>query len=131
LRRYRKHPHIELSPDAGRDALARALARARIGIHPFRGEHFGIGVAEMLCAGVLPVVHNSGGVCELVENPALRFDDFDDLVAKTAGIMTLTEEARAALLRNATGSAALGKALDFDRQLDRLLGRLLATENAA
>jgi glycosyltransferase involved in cell wall biosynthesis len=61
LRRYRSHPHIELSPDAGRDALARALARARIGIHPFRGEHFGIGVAEMLCAGVLPVVHNSGG----------------------------------------------------------------------
>jgi glycosyltransferase involved in cell wall biosynthesis len=29
LRRYRNHPHIDLSPDAGRDALARALARAR------------------------------------------------------------------------------------------------------
>jgi hypothetical protein len=66
-----------------------------------------------------------------VENPALRFDDFDDLVAKTAGIMTLTDTARAAMLRNATGSAALGKSLDFDQQLDRLLDRVLTRERAA
>jgi alpha-1,2-mannosyltransferase len=37
------------------------LAKASIGLHTMWNEHFGIGVVEMMAAGLLVVAHNSGG----------------------------------------------------------------------
>ena len=37
------------------------LARASVGVHTMWNEHFGIGVVEMMAAGMVVVAHNSGG----------------------------------------------------------------------
>jgi len=37
------------------------LGRASVGMHTMWCEHFGIGVVEMMAAGVLTIAHNSGG----------------------------------------------------------------------
>jgi len=41
--------------------LKRYLARGSIGLHTMWNEHFGIGVVEMMAAGLVTVAHNSGG----------------------------------------------------------------------
>ena len=52
--------------------LRALLARAAVGLHCMWNEHFGIGVVEMMAAGVPPIAHDSGG-------PAL------DIVGRRAG----------------------------------------------
>jgi alpha-1,2-mannosyltransferase len=41
--------------------LQESMLRASIGIHTMRQEHFGIGIVEMMAAGLIVVAHNSGG----------------------------------------------------------------------
>lgn len=101
--------------------MAEALAKARIGVHMYRGEHFGIAVAEMICAGVLPIVHDSGGVRELVTDPGLRFSDMTDLLQKVMAVMRCEDAAcaqRSAVLKM---TPALQKALLFPSECDHLL----------
>jgi alpha-1,2-mannosyltransferase len=42
-------------------ALQAAMEQASMGIHTMRQEHFGIGIVEMMAAGLLTMAHNSGG----------------------------------------------------------------------
>jgi alpha-1,2-mannosyltransferase len=37
------------------------LSQAKVGLHTMWNEHFGIGIVEMMAAGLLTVAHNSGG----------------------------------------------------------------------
>ena len=41
--------------------LQRFLARGTVGLHTMWNEHFGIGVVEMMAAGVVTIAHDSGG----------------------------------------------------------------------
>ena len=41
--------------------LQASMIRASCGIHTMRQEHFGIGIVEMMAAGLLVIAHNSGG----------------------------------------------------------------------
>ncbi|GMI48176.1 hypothetical protein TrCOL_g12621 [Triparma columacea] len=41
--------------------LKRYLAESSVGIHTMWNEHFGIGVVEMMAAGLITIAHNSGG----------------------------------------------------------------------
>ena len=41
--------------------LREALGDATAGLHTMWNEHFGIGVVEMMAAGVITIAHNSGG----------------------------------------------------------------------
>ena len=41
--------------------MLRWLARASVGLSTMVDEHFGINVVEFMAAGVIPVVHASGG----------------------------------------------------------------------
>eukprot|EP00472_Partenskyella_glossopodia_P011773 CAMPEP_0197538620 /NCGR_PEP_ID=MMETSP1318-20131121/60169_1 /TAXON_ID=552666 /ORGANISM="Partenskyella glossopodia, Strain RCC365" /LENGTH=462 /DNA_ID=CAMNT_0043097091 /DNA_START=29 /DNA_END=1417 /DNA_ORIENTATION=- len=43
------------------DQLLGYLARASLGLHTMRDEHFGICVVEFMAAGVIPVAHDSAG----------------------------------------------------------------------
>ena len=126
LRRYKNHPHLNLCPDASIATLTTALARARLGIHPYRAEHFGIAVAEMIGAGVLPLVHDSGGVCELVPDPDLRFHSETDLNVKAATILEASVEACITRIRPLQQTVALKQAQDFDNQLDQILEQVLS-----
>lgn len=63
-----------LSEGLSRADLEAALSRHRYGMHAMVDEHFGIAVAEMVRAGCLVFVPNSGGPAEIVgEEPRLKF----------------------------------------------------------
>lgn len=57
------------------------LRSATYAIHAMRTEAFGISVTEYLKAGLLPVVPDEGGSCEVVDNPALTYRSDDEAAA--------------------------------------------------
>eukprot|EP01095_Lingulamoeba_sp_RSL-Kostka_P006518 TRINITY_DN2050_c0_g1_i1.p1 TRINITY_DN2050_c0_g1~~TRINITY_DN2050_c0_g1_i1.p1 ORF type:complete len:349 (-),score=81.97 TRINITY_DN2050_c0_g1_i1:64-1110(-) len=52
---------FEFAVNVSYDKLKSYLERAHIGLHTMWCEHFGIGVVELLAAGVITIAHNSGG----------------------------------------------------------------------
>jgi glycosyltransferase involved in cell wall biosynthesis len=80
-------PWFRILWDLSREQLAPEMAAHRYGIHTMEGEHFGIAVAEMLRAGVIPFVHDSGGPVEIVGGrEELRFRDAGDAVRKICAV---------------------------------------------
>jgi len=65
--------NVTLIFDAGARAVSDYLGRARVLLHMKEFEHFGIGIAQAIGHGCIPIVHDSGGQVELVTNPLLRF----------------------------------------------------------
>jgi glycosyltransferase involved in cell wall biosynthesis len=82
-------PWFRILTDLSRDELAREVAQHRYGIHTMENEHFGIGVAEMVRAGCIPFVHDSGGPVEIVGGRTeLRFRDAAEGAAAVAAAMS-------------------------------------------
>lgn len=52
---------VTLVTNAGREEVDEWLSLARCGLHTMEWEHFGIAVVEFMAAGLVPIVHNSGG----------------------------------------------------------------------
>ena len=52
---------ISLVVNAGDDEKIRLLSQAKIYLHMMRYEHFGMSIVEAMSAGLVPVVHRSGG----------------------------------------------------------------------
>jgi len=63
-----------------REELTRLVAKHKYGIHGMPNEHFGIAVAEMVRAGCIPFVPNSGGQVEIVNAPRLLYANIDEAV---------------------------------------------------
>ncbi|NER81401.1 MAG: glycosyltransferase [Leptolyngbya sp. SIO1D8] len=76
------------------------VARCRYGIH-YKPEPFGISVAEMLKANMIPFVRSKGGQMEIVgaEHQDILFDDEADAVAKIVKVLS-EEELRQTLLKS-------------------------------
>lgn len=105
--------HVRVTPNANGATRARALAEARFGLHMFRGEHFGIAVAEMILHGVTPLVFDDGGICELVTTPQLRFRDTREAASKLAALCLRPDRADR-MLTDLQRGAALNAAVNFD-----------------
>ena len=50
------------------------LLSGSFAVHARRDEEFGISVAEYIVSGLIVVVPNEGGSCEIINNPALTYD---------------------------------------------------------
>ena len=44
-----------------RDEILKVFARAKVGLHTMKQEHFGIAIVEMMSAGLVTIAHSSGG----------------------------------------------------------------------
>ena len=76
-----------------RERLADLLTTHRYGLHACRLEHFGIAVAEMVAAGCLPLVPNSGGQVEIVnERPELLWETPDEAARKLSALHSDTSK---------------------------------------
>eukprot|EP00533_Pseudo-nitzschia_delicatissima_P002096 CAMPEP_0116105672 /NCGR_PEP_ID=MMETSP0327-20121206/15172_1 /TAXON_ID=44447 /ORGANISM="Pseudo-nitzschia delicatissima, Strain B596" /LENGTH=508 /DNA_ID=CAMNT_0003598123 /DNA_START=120 /DNA_END=1642 /DNA_ORIENTATION=- len=53
--------HVVFNINPPYQELQASMFRASIGIHTMRQEHFGIGIVEMMAAGLLTIAHDSGG----------------------------------------------------------------------
>jgi glycosyltransferase involved in cell wall biosynthesis len=77
-----------LHEDISREELAALAARQRYGMHAFKDEHFGMAVAEMLRAGCIPFVHNSGGPPEIVGHDSrLTYDTAEEAAQKIMHVL--------------------------------------------
>jgi alpha-1,2-mannosyltransferase len=67
---YKLEDHVRIVCNVPNDELVREYyARALIGLHTMRDEHFGIGVVEMMAAGTIVVAHDSAGPREDIVVP--------------------------------------------------------------
>ena len=79
---------VTLHEDISRGELAELAARQRYGMHALKDEHFGMAVAEMLRAGCLPFVHNSGGPPEIVGHDSrLIYESEEDAAQKIMHVL--------------------------------------------
>lgn len=126
VRRIGRHPHVILTLNASEGEKRRALGEASLGLHMYRGEHFGMAVAEMIDAGVVPIVFDDGGVTELVENPFLRFRDIGE-AAKSAGVLLCRPDIRKDMQSELRTGQALRLARSFDLAARSCLTGFLTT----
>lgn len=81
-----------------RTELLALAGRARWGLHGFRGEPFGIAVAELVASGCVVLARRGGGVGEIVAADALLFDDVDEATARLGELYD--DEARCERVRS-------------------------------
>ena len=74
--------YVEFRVNASREELDMLLRTSLLGIHTMWNEHFGIGIVEMMAAGVIVVAHNSGGPRSDIVTPS--GPDQDGFLASTA-----------------------------------------------
>lgn len=65
---------VKLIVNPSREEIVNALKGSKIYLHTMKGEHFGISIIEGMSAGCIPVVPNSGGPTEFVDEE-LRYDE--------------------------------------------------------
>ena len=70
-----------------RNELSSLMGRFKYGINAAADEPFGIALAEMITAGCIVFVPNSGGQTEIVEDPLLIYQNLDDAVDKIAQVL--------------------------------------------
>ncbi|HUI79718.1 MAG TPA: glycosyltransferase [Bryobacteraceae bacterium] len=81
-------PWFRILSNVTRAQLVEEIAHHRYGIHTMEDEHFGIAVAEILRAGAIPFVHNSGGPVEIVGGrPELCFNSVREAAGKIAAVL--------------------------------------------
>lgn len=77
---------IRLLENLPRDELRELLGRSRYGIHTMPNEPFGIAVAEMVRAGCVPFVPDSGGQVEITDHPRLEFHSTQEGAERLLGV---------------------------------------------
>jgi glycosyltransferase involved in cell wall biosynthesis len=123
LRAHAAWVHLEWS--LPREQLFRLLSRHRYGIHAMENEHFGMAVAEMVKAGMIPFVPDSGGQVEIVDEPRLIYADPEDAAAKIAALLGNRELQRSTLQHLTRQSAKFSRAR-FEAELQASVARRLA-----
>jgi len=102
--------------------LQDSMYQASIGIHTMRQEHFGIGIVEMMAAGLLTVAHNSGGPkTDIVEDGITGFlattaDEYANAIHEA-----LQLENPEQMRQKAQQAATRFSDLQFDVTLDKVL----------
>jgi glycosyltransferase involved in cell wall biosynthesis len=74
---------VTLHENISREEMQGLVARQRYGMHAMKDEHFGMAVAEMVLAGCIPFVHNSGGPPEIAGyDSRLIYDSAEEAAEK-------------------------------------------------
>lgn len=100
---------VEVRVGVSRDELRELLAKADIGLHTMRDEHFGIGVVELMQAGPIVVAHRSGGVAtDIVRDGDTGFlaSDMDEFVRGVREVVDMDVRKREGMRRKARASVA-------------------------
>lgn len=83
-----KYEYVKFEGEVSRSRLEELLSSHKFGLHAKDHEHFGIAVAEMVSAGMIPFVPNSGGQVELVNSQeAVLYEDKSEAVEKISSVI--------------------------------------------
>ncbi|MFM6063301.1 MAG: glycosyltransferase [Microcystis panniformis] len=79
---------VQLLENLSYEEYSQVLYRCKYGIH-FKPEPFGISIAEMVKAGIIPFTREGGGPAEIIgqENTDLFFNNLEEAVEKIAHVM--------------------------------------------
>ncbi|PGH00245.1 hypothetical protein AJ79_08258 [Helicocarpus griseus UAMH5409] len=93
--------------DASWPTILAHLRRASIGVNAMWNEHFGIGVVEYQAAGLIPVVHDSGGPRQdiVVDGTGFRATTEEEFAAVFEAALALPVKEKVAMRTRARGSA--------------------------
>lgn len=116
---------VEFNIDPPFSELQDAMKHASIGIHTMREEHFGIGIVEMMAAGLLVVAHDSGGPktdIVTVGNKATGFrattaDEYADAIYMA--LEGMTNDEKEAMREGAQASATRFSDDSFDESMQQ------------
>jgi len=76
--RRSKPDNVTLFTDLSYEELFSLLSRAKVYLHTMIGEHFGISIVEAMAAGCIPIVHNSGGTREAIEDLGYTYNNLEE-----------------------------------------------------
>ena len=112
---------VSLHERLPRADLIRLVSSQRYGIHGMQDEHFGIAVAEMVRAGCVVFVPDSGGKVEIVGgDDRLRYMNVRDAVGKIVRVL-LNPEEQSALVQYLAARKPLFSADQFTRGLREIV----------
>ena len=125
---------IQFSIDPPYSELQQSMQLASMGIHTMRQEHFGIGIVEMMAAGLVTIAHNSGGPqTDIVEQGETGFltttaDDYAEAIHQA---LTMTKDDSETMRRRAQMLATRISDQIFEESLERVLPQLVSSKNDA
>ena len=112
---------VRLHHGIERSRLEEIVGNCRYGLHTMLDEHFGIAVAEMVRAGCIVFVPDSGGQVEIVgDEAALQYGSDDAAVERICGVLENAQE-QARLLQGLAGRRDLFSETAFGSRLRQLV----------
>lgn len=118
--------NLTVVEDPTDDTISRLFESHSVFIFPARWEHFGIVTVEAIRAGLVPLVHDSGGQREIVPIAALRFRDEAELLEKAAELLSMAPAERSDLLEGLQRHVARGSAENYRREMLQVMCRDLS-----
>jgi len=112
--------NVEFKVNLPYPSLLNELSEAQIGLHTMWNEHFGIGIVEMMAAGLLTVAHRSGGPLRdiIIEETGSRngflASSAQEYAAHIAFILGMTDKGREGIRERARSSVNLFSSQKFD-----------------
>lgn len=91
---YKLNDRIKLLVNCPHDLLIENLAKAKVYVHCYENEPFGISIVESMAAGCVPIVHRSGGAYyDIINNDlhGLSFNTTEELAGQIDSIFTNPE----------------------------------------
>jgi glycosyltransferase involved in cell wall biosynthesis len=108
---------VEIVEDPTEDQVAGLMARHLVFVFPARWEHFGIVTVEAIRAGLLPIVHDSGGQREIVPTKELRFSTVREMVAIVRRAISWPENRRLQLIEQLQAAVLRSEPSRFRREM--------------
>lgn len=124
--------NVEFHPNLPFSDLLAEFSKSTIGIHTMWNEHFGIGIVEMMAAGLLTIAHRSGGpLMDIIVEDAGARNGFlavtpQEYAAHIAYILNMGEETREGVRNRATASSDMFSTQQFERGWVRATDPLFA-----
>jgi len=112
--------NVEFKVNCSYPSLLNELSEGLIGIHTMWNEHFGIGIVEMMAAGLLTIANRSGGPLRdiIIEESGSRNGFLaataQEYAAHIAFILGMTEKGRDGIRERARSSVDLFSSQKFD-----------------
>jgi len=119
---------IEFCKNVSFSQLSTLLSNGMIGIHTMWNEHFGIGIVELMSAGVIMIGHDSGGPkSDIIENGVTGFrasteDEYADCLNK---ILKMKESERIEMQKKARESVERFSDENFTTRCQYLFNQIL------
>lgn len=101
--------NVTILENPSEDTVADLLTTHEFFLFAAHWEHFGIVTVEAIFAGMLPLVHNSGGQREIVPFEELRFNGAGELIEKARILMSMPNGRRVEILSELSRHAMRGR----------------------